>query len=398
MLPSFATHRELEYGRLPDICLPVSNRKQRVDPEIAGSNTLGADRRAPVRTEDESFVRLLDTLGPVAKPEQLRLIATAIRQGGVYEVATPLVRAKAHGILSAYILAPQAEHLLKRLANGGPTQAGAYDLYLGTHLLTNWNPSDPPEMILSHVSRAAAERLEILLHLPELKAHDRRDKLEHMTNRAITHFRMVGFAEAPARALDPLCIEVSLLPESAVADEIIFMAVTQVCETIFKGVADILANVEQHIAFARALQGASGLKVAVRLLEFLSQAGGVLAPMRVEDWLAIRDFIVLPSAIQSTAYRDLLAGIWRVMRILGHDRYPEWESPYVSDAGAALLTLIRAVQRWESLHLGLASKYGGVKSRDALPDTLTYLDRQLNELDELIRTLEERYSPANTQT
>ena len=67
-------------------------------------------------------------------------------------------------------------------------------------------------------------------------------------------------------------------------------------------------------------------------------------------------------------------------------------------AGLALAKLMDSVRRWESLHLGLASKYGGVLKKQ-LPDTLVYLERQLKELKDVIEILERRYreTPAMTE-
>jgi tryptophan 2,3-dioxygenase len=344
------------------------------------------------------LLAILDDTWQEGRTGTLRSAAALIRAQGVHRLATPEVRSAARAILADRVMAPHLEHLLHRLADSGVTQSCAYLRYIGADLLVNWQACDAPDTILQHAAHAIAERLEFLLWLPELKTHDRRDALENMTQRAISQLRAMSFTEKPCRSIDPLAIEMSLLPESGYADELIFMATTQSCETVFQAASDILHTVENHIVYARARQAADALSVAGRVLTFLRPLGGILKPMEVADWQRLRDFILLPSAIQSRGYLHMLTGMWNVKRLLAHDRYLEWEHPHVASAGVALLEFMKAVRGWESMHLGLAGKYGGVASRKELPDSLLYLDQQLKELEDVIRGLQSRYGNNATRS
>lgn len=349
----------------------------------------------------EADARVIELLRQIAEAPSTELVVRLVREvrrRGLRRLATPASRAMAMDAMRLNAPDPAAAHCLDRIADGGRATAVPYERYLGTGLLRNWAPTESPDRILRAVARACAERVELLLALPELEQHERRTDLESAALRAVDCYRRLGFGRSAVLGPDADLMEASILPVSSNPDELIFIVCTQVCETCFQGAADILAQAVDHVVFAEAAQAASALRLAARTFGLLQLAGGLLRPMTLESWLALRDYIVEPSAIQSASYRAISGHVANLLRTLLHDRYPEWERPHACEIGAGLADFIDALLRWESLHLGLARKYGQALRSDELPMPLRYLEDQIVAAKRATDELRTRYALSDHAT
>lgn len=347
---------------------------------------------------DTRLIGLLTQIAEAPSAELLVQLVREVRRGGLRRHSSPASRAMAVDAMRLNAPNLAAAHCLNRIADGGRATAVAYEHYLGTGLLRIWAPNEAPERILQAVARACAERVEALLTLPELESHERRSDLESAAMRAVDSYRRLGYGPTAAPRPDAVLVEASIMPVSSNPDELIFIVCTQVCETCFQGAADILAQAVDHLVFAEAARAANALRLAARTFGLLQLAGGLLRPMTVDSWLELRDYIVEPSAIQSASYRAISGHVANLVRTLMHDRYPEWEKPHAADVGTALVDFIDALLRWESLHMGLARKYGQALRSDELPKPLRYLEDQIVAAKRATDELRTRYAVSNRAT
>jgi tryptophan 2,3-dioxygenase len=168
-----------------------------------------------------------------------------------------------------------------------------------------------------------------------------------------------------------------------------FMAVTQSCETLFDGAAELRQRAAEAVDYADAAHAEFNLHMAARILASLQSAGRPLSAMTVTAWLDIRPAIVDPSAIQSHNFQTIRTLLRGLPRRMAHDRYRATERQRLPAVFDALENVVEAVRRWSDQHFGFAHRYAAIERGAPLPENLAYLKKRdhswLSAVDEEIR-------------
>jgi hypothetical protein len=199
--------------------------------------------------------------------------------------------------------------------------------------------------------------------------------LQKCVGNIVEQCREYTFSRIPPNSPPENVVIVSLLPESAVTDELIFMRVVQGSELCFSAASWLAARVLEAIAYSDALSVQGALHWIVCLEHFLLPLLKLLAPMSVENWLAFRPLIVRPSAIQSQSFHNLSTHLNEIQRVLQHPRYIAMQQVYLPCCQDLLHQAINRLQTWYKAHLKIAAKYSGA-SKDNMPDGVRWLEAQ----------------------
>jgi tryptophan 2,3-dioxygenase len=291
-------------------------------------------------------------------------LVTAIRLVGLSALGSPQVRDDAAFVRGQYcdVLVPSMEFVLARLEGAGFPPP--YALYIAEALVCV--PDDTADS--SSVARAAFrliyEMTDHLRTLRELNSHPQRDILHKQIASIHNLCNDYMFASAPTAGPARHLLDRSLLPESDVPDELIFIRVLQTHEIVFATAAVLGSRALQNIAHSRAAAAVLDLDSMVRVESLFPALLRLLKPMSVDTWCSsIRPLVLEPSAIQSRHYHVLKGQLGgkdqpgEIARILTHPRFPAWEQQYVPLCRALAAEARRLLQCWERMHLQIARKY-----------------------------------------
>lgn len=291
--------------------------------------------------------------------QEMDEIVSIIRNTGVYELRSTELRQACTSLLkeTSEQLSKPSRWLLERLQNAG--HQPPYPQYVGVELLAVWdNPSVLSSQMAKDAFRLIYELISHLLELPQLRDHPRRKALEKSGSTILEKCREVVFARDPTCSPPAEIIQFSLLPESGIEDELIFLRVVQGSELVFGTAKSLVARAIESTAYGDALQTLVNLHWAIHLMDLLLPLFRLLAPMPVEHWLQIRPLIVDPSAIQSMNFHSLSAQLGELERILKHPRYQDSQRCYLPLCQDLLRQAISMYQTWDKAHHAIAAKYG----------------------------------------
>jgi hypothetical protein len=296
-------------------------------------------------------------------PEAVQLV-TDIRRVGVGALGSPQVRTAAAFVRGQYrdVLVPSMDFVLARLEGAG--FAPPYALYIAEALVCGHDDTADSSSLARAACRLISEMTDHLRTLPELTSHPQRDILHKQIEAIHQLCNDYMFASAPTAGPARHLLDRSLLPESDVPDELIFLRVLQTHEVVFATAAVLGSRALQNIAHSRAADAVLALDAVVRLESLFPALLRLLKPMSVDIWCSsIRPRVLQPSAIQSRHYHVLKGHLGgkdqpgAIARILTHPRFPAWEQQYVPLCRALVAEARRLLQRWERMHLQIARKY-----------------------------------------
>ena len=311
----------------------------------------------------------------IADQGELEHLLAIARKKGVFQLGCTGLREAATLLLQEGRADSHAVgFLLVRLEQAGLPPA--YPRYIGVDLLTG---APSARVSSGQVARNAVRLLydlaASLLEVPELADHPRREVLERCVETIMETCREYTFSRIPPDSPHENVVSISLLPESAVADELIFLRVVQCTELCFFTASQLAARALEAIAYSDALEVESALHWIICLVGFLLPLLKLLAPMSVENWLEFRPLIVRPSAIQSISFHNLSTHLGEIQRVLQHPRYAAMQQAYLPCCHCLLSQATKHLQTWYKAHLKIAAKYGRA-SKDNMPDGVRWLETQ----------------------
>jgi hypothetical protein len=324
------------------------------------------------RSEWYSFLK--DAL--FAQDELERLLAI-IRCEGVYQFGSGGLREAATLLQQEQEGHSQAVHwLLKRLQHAGLPPS--YPCYIATEVLTAaWPEALGSAQAGRNTLRLLYDLVASLLEVPELADHPRREVLEQRAHAIMEQCREHTFSHHFPDCPIENVVKVSLLPESPVRDELIFMRVVQSTELVFTAASRLAAKALEAIAYSDALEALCALHWLVCMETYLLPFLRLLSPMSIENWLAFRPLIVRPSAIQSIAFHDLSTHLSELSRVVNHPRYAREQRAYLPCCQELLNTSVRHLHVWYRAHTQIASKYSRSRtSSSAKPEGVNWLEQQ----------------------
>jgi hypothetical protein len=288
-------------------------------------------------------------------------LLSLVRSQGVYSLRSFEVRQASTTVLREQDISftKTTKFFLERLQNAGIQPS--YPKYVALELLSVENTSFSSTQIAKDTLRLIYEFISHLLEIQELQDYERRKVLEQHANSVLEKCQVVLFSRDPANVPARDVIQFSLIPESGVSDELIFLRVVQGCELIFDTAKVLTDKAMEDAAYGEAHDTAGHLEWVVYLVNFLSPLLGLLAPMTVDRWHQFRPLIVQPSAIQSTNFHNLSAKLQELARYLVHPRYhPKHQYSYLPKCQELLQQAITLCRTWDKGHIAIATKYGGV--------------------------------------
>jgi tryptophan 2,3-dioxygenase len=291
-------------------------------------------------------------------------LVTAIRLVGLSALGSPQVRDDAAFVRGQYcdVLVPSMDFVLERLEGAGFPPP--YALYIAEALVCVHDDTADSSSVARAAFRLIYEKTDHLRTLPELNNHPQRDLLRKQIASIHKVCNDYMFTSAPTAGPARHLLDRSLLPESDVPDELIFIRVLQTHEIVFATAAVLGSRALQNIAHSRAADAVLDLDSMVRVESLFPALLRLLKPMSVDTWCSsIRPLVLQPSAIQSRHYHVLKGQLGgkdqtgEIARILTHPRFPAWEQQYVALCRALAAEARRLLQRWERMHLQIARKY-----------------------------------------
>jgi hypothetical protein len=317
--------------------------------------------------DDPSFKPSLPLLMAAARDataqEAVQLV-TDLRRVGVRAVGSPQVRADAAFVRGQYgvVLGPSMDFVLQRLEGAGLPPP--YALYIAEALVCGHDDTAGSSSLARATFRLISEMTDHLRTLPELTSHPQREILGKQIASIQQRCNDYTFAAVPQAGPPRHLLDRSLLPESDVPDELIFIRVLQSHEIVFATAAVLGSRALQNIAHSRAVDAVLDLDSMVRVESLFPALLRLLKPISVDTWCSsIRPFLLEPSAIQSRHYHVLKGQLGgkaqpgEIARILTHPRFPAWEQRYVPLCRALAAEARRHLQRWERMHLQIARRY-----------------------------------------
>jgi hypothetical protein len=309
----------------------------------------------------------------VDQDELERLLAIA-RKKGIYQLGCTGLREAATLVLQEGTCPQAVGFLINRLAQAGLPPS--YPSYIGTEVLTaTWPEATASGQAARNAVRLLYDLIASLLEVPELYDHPQRVVLQSCTGKIMEKCREYTFSRIPSANAPENVVRVSLLPESAVTDELIFMRVVQGSELCFYTASQLAARALEAIAYSDALEVQCALHWVVCLENFLLPLLRLLSPMSVENWLEFRPLIVRPSAIQSQSFHNLSTYLNEIQRVLQHPRYGVMQQVYLPCCQGLLSQATKHLQTWYKAHLKIAAKYSRA-SKDSMPEGVRWLEMQ----------------------
>ncbi len=303
-----------------------------------GSDLLASAIRNPAGTEMERLLRIIDTHG-------LRNLSS----GGL--------RATAHAVRQSYqgTIAPSLDFLLHRLETAGHPQT--YSAYMATELLCRPRGDRPIPVFARSIFRSIQDLAEDLRQTETLADHPRRPELLLRVDQVVDECRTRGFGPGVIPSNDPFAVRLSAMPESDVRDERIFQRTVQSHELVFHAGVVLSSQAIEAVSHGFVAEAIVALQYLVSLEELFTPLLRLLKAMSVEDWLVLRNYIVLPSAIQGTRYHTLKANLPELARILDHPRVFSLEQPNVPRGAELVKRTEGLLKLWERMHFGVVKKY-----------------------------------------
>ncbi len=306
---------------------------------------------------------------------EMEELLSVVRGNGMNKLQSPGLRQAAGDILHKYgsSLSPSARWFVGRLQNAGyqPT----YPDYLSLGILTPCptKSCDAP-MLAKNTFRLIGELSHHLLGLPELQDHAHHASLEKRVNGLSEKAHDHLFSMLPAVPPSSDLIRLSLVPESDVPDELIFIRVLQCSELVFSAAKDLVINALEWMSYGEILEVVRNLHWVNCLSDLVVPLLGVLSPMSKESWRQIRPLIMAPSAIQSPNFHNLIPNIDELARILQHPRLIQSQQRYLATAQELLGEAKDKFQTWERGHHAIAAKYNRLSPSEPKSDGLIWLE------------------------
>jgi hypothetical protein len=302
-------------------------------------------------------------------------LLAVVRATGMSKLQSIGLRQAAGDILQKYgsNLSPATRWFMGRLQNAGyqPT----YPNYLGLGILIPCtSASCEAPSLAKNTFRLICELCQHLLALPELQGHTHRDALEKRVNTLSEKARDHLFSMIPAAPPSSDLIRFSIVPESDVPDELIFIRVLQCSELVFSTARDLVINALEWMSYGEILEVVRNLHWADCLSDLVVPLLGVLSPMSKESWHQIRPLIMAPSAIQSPHFHSLIPNMVELARILQHPRFIRAQQRYLTTAQELLSESQDKFQMWERGHHAIAAKYNRLSSAEPKSDGLLWLE------------------------
>lgn len=311
--------------------------------------------------ELKTFTSWYESLEPAFQNtagQEMDELLDLVHTTGMNSLQSPELRQASTAIEQKYgeRLSVPARWLLRRLENAGyqPT----YPDYLGLDILTVCE-----ETACDAASKARAafrlidEIIVYLIHLPQLQKHHGRKGLQRRANAILDKTREYTFSmvrtDPPSRDI----IQLSLVPESGVPDELIFIRVLQCSELIFGTAKDLADRALEWVSYGEILPGVETMHWIAGLSELIVPFLGLMSPMTKESWHQIRPLILAPSAIQSMNFHRLSANLGELRRILQHPRSQKSHLRYLPVLEELITYSIAKFQVWDRAHLAVATKY-----------------------------------------
>jgi hypothetical protein len=310
----------------------------------------------------------------IVDQEELERLLVVTRKEGVYRLGCTGLREAATRLLQEETHSQAVRCLLVRLEQAGLPPA--YPCYIGVDLLTG---APSARAASGQVARNAVRLLydlaASLLEVPELTDHPRREVLERCVETIMETCCEYTFSRIPPDSPHENVVSISLLPESQVVDELVFLRVVQCTELCFFTASQLAARALEAIAYSDALEVQCALHWIVCQASLLLPLLKLLAPMSVDSWLSFRPLIVRPSAIQSQSFHHLSTHLNEIQRVLHHPRYVAMQQAYLPCCQSLLSQAIKQLQTWYKAHLKIAAKYSRA-TKDDMPEGVRWLEMQ----------------------
>jgi hypothetical protein len=301
-----------------------------------------------------------------ATPNRVTLDRT-VRTHGCAALGTHDLRRNARYLLGKHGTALREVNrvLLARLVIAGFRQP-AYEDYTAVPVLCRTDAAvhiATSDVITRIALRTVSDIVGLLGELPQLTDHPERAKLDAKIAIIRDLCGELAFGPAPTDHLDddePVVdpvIHGAMLPESGVAEELVFQAVTQSSEVVFAAASILAHRATVRIAHDQAVLAAVDLHHAAVVQQPLIRLLGLLDVMSVESWESFRPAIERPAALQSRHYRALTMLYPEVTRIHDHARYPKHERAHVPWLRQNLDGAISSLDQWRAMHGAIAAKY-----------------------------------------
>ena len=310
----------------------------------------------------------------IADQDELERLLATIRKEGIYRLGSTGLREASATLLQEGTHSHAVRCLLLRLEQAGLPPA--YPRYIGVDLLTGAPSVEASSGLVARMAlRLLYELLASLLEVPDLRDHPCREVLEQRVQALMEHCREHIFSCHCPDSPPENVVSISLLPESQVTDELIFLRVVQCSELCFYTASQLAARALEGIAYSDALEIQCALHWIVCLEGFLLPLLKLLAPISVSNWLEFRPLIARPSAMQSQSFHHLSTHLGEIQRILIHPRYTAIQQVYLPCCQGLLSQATKHFQTWYKAHLKIAAKYGRA-SKDDTPEGVRWLETQ----------------------
>lgn len=281
-----------------------------------------------------------------------------IRSNGIFELKLSPLRFQSRAILerAETPLSPALKLLLTRIQNAGLFPS--YFSYLGLEMLTPQMNATTSSQLARQTFRLVYDLLNYMLEIPDFWDHPERSQLEKRVHALQDKSRAYIFTKELILATPEDVVKMSLIPESNVREELIFLRILQCTDVIFFAATRLVDKAIEAMTYGDVLNVMAALHWVKCLEEMLIPLLRPLAVMKVTNWLAFRYLIDAPSAIQSLNFHNLNAQLELLKRISQHPRVPKEQQRYLSLSTAISTECLQNLHHWYYAHLKIAIKYG----------------------------------------
>ncbi len=286
-------------------------------------------------------------------------LLNTIWQTGVQEMNSPQIHMASTRVLEEQgdELIPSVQWLLRRLQGAGFFPS--YTNYIGLNI---FNFADDTQLsspqIGKNTYRLIYDFLLYLLEIPQIQQHEHFEVLKKQVERIAEVCQEYVFPSETVGVYPGHIIKMTLLPESHVPEELVFMRVLQCTDLVFGTVTLLTNRAIEFITYGNALEAMQALHWATCLEKLLTPLLRPLLFMTIDSWVEIRPFIDRPSAIQSQHFHNLCARFSEIERIFNHPRVPESQNRYIALCQELATEANTLLQRWYKAHFRIADKYG----------------------------------------
>lgn len=272
-------------------------------------------------------------------------------------------------------LLPGIEWLLRRIRDAGlPPSLPSYTGSLETVLFHDI-ASCSHTQVGRYTARCLYDLLDHLISLPQFESYPQQERLKKYVQDWLKKCQPLITSQNPIKPLPAYVLDIYLLPESNIANELIFLRVVQCIELIFFSASVLIERAIALIRYADSVEALVALHWAVSLTGLLTPLLRPLACMNRDEWLEMRPYIAATSALQSTAFQKMVVEIHQLQRLFNHPRMADDQQCYIEICSRHADTILTSVQAWYNAHKGVARKYEGFQESGVF-DAVKWLDMQ----------------------